>query len=84
MTRAADEYYLCIDGETRGPYSAAQLRSMWNSGAITLDTQYWSDGLDDWYSVSNLFDFIKEAQATPEPAQQDNNVESPLRSSQPR
>lgn len=52
----SDEYYIAESGKTKGPFSKAQLRSMWEHGLITSDTQYWTHGLDDWYLVANLLE----------------------------
>src|SRR5437868_2287077 len=51
-----DDYYIDEAGETKGPYSKAQLRSMWDHGLITADTQYWAEGMSDWYLVETLLE----------------------------
>jgi len=51
-----DDYYIAKAGETEGPYSKAQLKSMWDCGLITSDTQYWRQGVDDWYLVETLLE----------------------------
>ena len=33
-------YYIIVGGETKGPYTIGQLRSMWQSGIITSKTFY--------------------------------------------
>src|SRR6185436_17116391 len=47
-------YSIIQNRETRGPYTIGQLRSMWNSGAITGDTLYCEEGSDDWRTLSDL------------------------------
>jgi ribosomal protein L7/L12 len=49
-----DQYYLFIDGKQKGPYTLGQLRSMWQSGAITANTFYWKEGFPDWHTLTSL------------------------------
>src|SRR5439155_7731584 len=55
----ADDYYIAEAGDTKGPYSRAQLKSMWDHGLISSDTQYWREGMDDWYLVETLLESEK-------------------------
>ncbi len=48
-------YYLLINGETKGEYSQPQIKAMYDSGAITTETLYWTDGLPEWKPVDGLF-----------------------------
>lgn len=45
-------YYLLLNQEAKGPYTLHQLRSMWNAGAITMETRFRQDGSDDWRPLS--------------------------------
>jgi hypothetical protein len=54
------DYYIEANGKTQGPYSMAQLRSMWDQGLITSDTQYWTESMDDWYLVSTLLESTED------------------------
>jgi len=49
-----DYYLLTASGEQAGPYSLDQVRSLWESGKITLDTPYWSQGLSEWQPIRKL------------------------------
>jgi len=60
-----DSYYIAESGETQGPYSRAQLKSMWDQGLITSDTQYWTEGMDDWHLLSNLLEEQPERDVSP-------------------
>src|SRR5215472_15500213 len=51
-----DDYYIAESGENKGLYSKAQLKSMWDQGLITSDTQYRTERMDDWYLLSTLLD----------------------------
>jgi len=46
--------YLLVDGNRRGPFLPAQIRSMWNAGTITADTQFIHSDLPDWRPVSSF------------------------------
>ncbi len=57
-------YFIRQNGETKGPYSIGQLRSMWLSGTVTADTQYCEEGLEDcWLHLRVL-----EQELDPPPA----------------
>jgi hypothetical protein len=58
--KMSDIYYLAAGGETKGPYSKAQLKSMWDQGLITSETQYWTEGMDDWYLACTLLENEEE------------------------
>jgi GYF domain 2 len=62
-----DDYYIAKAGETKGPYSKARLKSMWDRGLITSDTEYWREGMDDWYLVETLLETESE-DSQPDPA----------------
>jgi hypothetical protein len=47
-------YLLSREGETRGPYSIAQLRSMWAAGTTTADASVCVVGTDDWFTIEAL------------------------------
>jgi hypothetical protein len=45
------KYYILLDGEKKGPYALSQLRKMWDSGAITMDTKYVDEGMTEWADI---------------------------------
>ena len=47
-------FYLHIDGEQRGPYTAPQVDHLLNSGLIAEETLYWREGLEQWQPVTTL------------------------------
>jgi len=63
----ADDFYIAEAGQTKGPYSMGQLKSMWDQGLITSDTQYWREGLDDWHLLEMLFE-TESQDSQPDPA----------------
>ena len=60
-------YYLQKDGAQTGPFTIGQLRSMWQSGSITAQTQYWFEGAPEWRPLINILRLL-EPPATPVPA----------------
>lgn len=50
------KHHLMLDGQNKGPYTIGQLQNMWNSGAVTSETQHWMDGYTEWLPL----DFIRE------------------------
>lgn len=53
------KYYVMVGDERRGPFTLQQLQGMWQSGAITMDTKYWIEGLDDWMPLSSILELIQ-------------------------
>ena len=49
-----EKYYIVVNGEMKGPYALTQLREMWNSGAITMDTKYAKEGMDGWADINEV------------------------------
>ena len=56
-------YLLSQEGETRGPYSIAQLRSMWSAGTTTADATVSIVGTDDWFTIEALGDELSQSAA---------------------
>lgn len=54
-------FYLHLDGEQRGPYTAPQIDHMLNSGVIAEETLYWREGLEQWQPVTDLVKLRKRA-----------------------
>jgi len=51
-----EKYYIVVNGEKKGPYALSQLRDMWKSGAITMDTKYASEGMTGWADIGDLME----------------------------
>lgn len=54
--------FLKRNGETTGPFSLAQIRTMWGAGHVTSDSQ-WKEGFDGIWQTFELL----EAKIAPEP-----------------
>ncbi len=64
-----DYYLLTADGEQAGPYSLDQVRSLWETGRVTLETPYWVSGMAEWGSLRKLEFSLRSSQlALPAPA----------------
>jgi len=47
------------DGEAQsGPYNLFQIQQMVSQGAVTSQAQYWSEGMTEWRSISELSDGV--------------------------
>jgi len=57
------DYYLYINDEQKGPFTLAQIQSMWRSGNITGQTLYWQQGFDEWFPLSTMIDLLEPPQA---------------------
>lgn len=44
-------YYLLINGERTGPYTAMDVQQFVYQGAIGFETQFWKDGMLDWETI---------------------------------
>jgi hypothetical protein len=42
------------DGREDGPYTPDQIRDMWRSGKLKVDSMYTFDDLDDWFPVRSI------------------------------
>ena len=57
-------YHIVLNEQNAGPYTIGQLRAMWQSGAVTAQTQYWFEGAADWRPLINLRSML-EPSVTP-------------------
>lgn len=58
--------WILLNGEQKGPYTWDQLSAMWKSGAITADTQYWTEGAADWKAIAERFSESSTDQSAPQ------------------
>jgi GYF domain 2 len=58
-------YYILDDGVTKGPYTIGQLRSMWDSGAITVETPYRPDGASEWKRLGLMKEALEKTGIPP-------------------
>jgi GYF domain 2 len=67
-------YYIGINGESKGPYVAEQILTMWNSGSIQADALYFNESLNEW---KPLADIISELSNTAKSTKA-NNLSEPI------
>jgi TM2 domain-containing membrane protein YozV len=60
----SSSYFIEQDNQTRGPYTIGQLRSMWNTGAITSKTTYCQEGDEHWHPMSAIQDLLESTGPT--------------------
>jgi len=53
-------YYLHLEGVEQGPYTIYQLKAMWMTGGITLETLYRMDDDGNWFSLSMIVDTLEK------------------------
>ena len=59
------EYHVLINDQQAGPYTIEQLRSMWASGTVTLDTHFWTAGMPDWRPLRTIITTLQPTKPTP-------------------
>lgn len=73
-----EKYYLHLGGEQKGPFSLGQLREMWRTGAINLDTQFWTKADSEWKTMETLLDLLEPSQPAAPPASANPPASTPL------
>jgi len=58
------EYYLLVDNQQVGPYTAEQLHELLAQGQLTAESPAWYDGLPDWAPLGTILEDV----ALPAPA----------------
>ena len=61
------EYYTGIDGKQGGPYNAAQIKQLIQSGALKRDTMMWQTGMGSWAAAETISDVNALFNTTPPP-----------------
>lgn len=59
MSIPSDQLYLLQNGEQAGPFPAAAVRSMIESGALSPEDLTWYEGLPEWRALSTVFPGIR-------------------------
>ena len=61
------EYFIGIDGEQKGPFTARIIAEMIKDRAIKADTLIWKKGLENWLKASELEELKQHFDAVPPP-----------------
>jgi hypothetical protein len=56
-TAGQKKYWVAVQGQTRGPYVAEQIRAGLTTRQFTQDTQVWDESSKQWVSLSRLAEF---------------------------
>ena len=59
-----NRYFVIIKDETAGPYTMDQLKSMWLTGALNLQTPFMQDGTDKWEPMETMVDLLEHKAAS--------------------
>ncbi len=78
------EYFVDINGQTKGPYTIGQLRSMWSAGTITGTTLYCQEGFSEWVPLSDIRSDLEQSPRPAPPAIQVPTAASRPLAPQPR
>jgi hypothetical protein len=54
MDQMQSTYFISVHGKQSGPFTLFQLKSMWGSGQLTADTQFYSEARSAWTPLSSL------------------------------
>jgi hypothetical protein len=48
------QHHVILNGEQQGPFTIGQLRRMWESGQVNLQTQHFMDGYTEWMPLEYI------------------------------
>ena len=57
-------YFILQNDETKGPYTLGQLKAMWNSGTVTMESLHCQEGYSEWLPLKVI---LGELEPTPMP-----------------
>ncbi len=60
---SAEQYFLLRDGESYGPYTVAELRTMFENGEVSLDDTIWREGMRSRLRLGALPAFAEKPEA---------------------
>ena len=60
-------WHIAVDGETRGPYSLAEMGRMAGEGALTRETHVWTPGQDGWMQAGEVDEIARLFTILPPP-----------------
>jgi hypothetical protein len=58
-----EKYYLHLGSEQKGPYTLGQLQEMWRTGAVNLDTQFYTKAGGEWKAMEAILHLLEPPQA---------------------
>ncbi len=66
--REKKKYWLSVNGETRGPFAAAEVRTALAQKTVTLDTPACPENSQEWRPLSTLSEFREPSGPAPSPS----------------
>lgn len=78
----AVSFYIHQNGETKGPYSLGQLKAMWASGAVSLETLFCREGNSDWLplrTIQHELELLVQPPPLPPPVRPQPTIQAPPR-----
>lgn len=60
-------YYLAINGNQQGPYTAEQIKQMITTHSVASDTLAWKEGMSSWANLSSFSEFSAFFRQVPPP-----------------
>jgi len=68
MSSESQQWYVLVDGQQTGPFSPEQLAEAVATGAVTAETQVWTEDLAEWIPASGVGGLFPAPTAAVEPA----------------
>jgi len=59
-------YWINRNGERLGPYDEAQIYDAYGKGTLLPTDELWTEGMELWVPVSEVFEYLHAAVAHPE------------------
>jgi TM2 domain-containing membrane protein YozV len=57
--KRATGYYILEQEEAKGPFTIGQLRSMWSTGTITINTMHCQQGDEQWRPLTSILHLLE-------------------------
>lgn len=86
-------YYLLINGQKTGPYTAQDVQRMLRQNAVGYETPFWKDGMFSWETIGSQRGLFEAAHNAPsqtfqqtyqQPNQQQQYYQQPMNAYQPQ
>ena len=74
-----NRYFVIIKDETAGPYTMTQLKSMWLTGALSLQTPFMQEGTDQWEPMETMVDLLEHNAASIQPGPGSDSKTPPVK-----
>ncbi len=62
-----ESYFVAVNGQQQGPFTAAEIRSSMAQGVYTEDTLVWTQGMSDWQAIATVAALQQQSVQAPPP-----------------